>query len=218
MPTLRRAPKKAMSHKASSSPRIVSSDEKRQLILAHAAQRRPVDPVQRMSLWAGVFVCVVFVIGAWFYTVGSGIRDSFARTPDRLMMYRGGEEPEDTSPALPTNILTEEGSRSLQDGFKEVEERLDELTAEQQIVDAMADQINASSTAAATSTRDLFEPQTTSTPEVPEDSGTPEATEASETPEASEAPVVSEDTPVENVPEENTSDIPESTISDPETP
>lgn len=68
-------------------PRFLSQDEKRQLILAHAAVRQPADPMQRFSLWAGVAVCFIFVVGAWVYTVGSGIQNTFAKQPDATWQH-----------------------------------------------------------------------------------------------------------------------------------
>lgn len=51
-------------------PRLLSSDEKRELILAHAAARAPQDPLQRVSLWAGVTIASVVIVTGWFMTVG----------------------------------------------------------------------------------------------------------------------------------------------------
>ncbi len=50
-------------------PRVLSAEEKRQLILAHAAQREPVDNVQRFSLWMGVIVCVLAITVGWVYSM-----------------------------------------------------------------------------------------------------------------------------------------------------
>jgi len=50
-------------------PRLMSATEKRQLILAHAANRRPVDAVQRFSLWTGVAVCILAIGVGWVYTM-----------------------------------------------------------------------------------------------------------------------------------------------------
>ncbi|MDF1496731.1 MAG: hypothetical protein P1P90_01585 [Patescibacteria group bacterium] len=59
----------AASTPAPERPRIMSSEEKRQLILAHAAMRQPVDTVQRFSLWTGVIVCVLAIAIGWVYTM-----------------------------------------------------------------------------------------------------------------------------------------------------
>ncbi|MBD3281297.1 hypothetical protein GF391_00950 [Candidatus Uhrbacteria bacterium] len=75
----RKAPAKRVSKAASGAsssverPRILSAEEKRQLILAHAAERRPVDTVQRFSLWTGVLVCVLAITIGWLYTMRQSI-------------------------------------------------------------------------------------------------------------------------------------------------
>lgn len=57
-------------------PRLLSSDEKRELILAHAAARSPQDPLQHASLWAGISVAVLVIAGGWWMTVGREIKDA----------------------------------------------------------------------------------------------------------------------------------------------
>ncbi len=89
----RRAASKRVSASASASasdrPRLLTAEEKRQLILAHAAQREPVDSVQRFSLWTGVLVCVLVIGIGWLYTMrqtiagaiqagGSGQQEEFS--------------------------------------------------------------------------------------------------------------------------------------------
>ncbi len=55
----------------------VSQDEKHRLIMAHAAMRPTRDPVQLMSMWAGVLVAVLAVVTGWWWSVGSGIAGSY---------------------------------------------------------------------------------------------------------------------------------------------
>ncbi|GEM_PF-1216192 len=65
-------------------PRLMSDSEKRQLILAHAANRRPVDAVQRFSLWTGVIICVLAIGVGWIYTMRQtiiGALETDAATP-----------------------------------------------------------------------------------------------------------------------------------------
>ncbi len=50
-------------------------DEKRQLILAHAAMRDAHDPIQAMTVWAGVAVAAFVVALGWWWTVGSTVFD-----------------------------------------------------------------------------------------------------------------------------------------------
>jgi hypothetical protein len=138
----RRAPKKttarsrarSASDEISVAPRILSSEEKRELILAHAAARHPVDSIQRASLWAGVFICVAFIIGAWFYTVGSGIKRSLAQPMDPSM---------ERSLELATEMLSASGtapgfSNDLKNGLETFAARLEASAQEQAIINAMA--------------------------------------------------------------------------------
>lgn len=57
---------------------IVRPDEKRELILAHAAMRRPHDPVQLASLWAGVAATFVVIVLAWWWASKPGYLRAFA--------------------------------------------------------------------------------------------------------------------------------------------
>lgn len=151
--------------RASSTPRILSSEEKRELILAHAAARRPVDPVQRMSLWAGVAVCLVFVVGAWVYSVGSGIKQTFAHATDPDL----ARSAELTKEFL--NSSEQDGaevSNELQRGVKTIADRLDELEAQERLIQAMAAEISTSTDSTA-----LFQASTSSSNTTTTDSQTP---------------------------------------------
>ncbi|MBU2566451.1 hypothetical protein KKG46_02730 [Patescibacteria group bacterium] len=55
---------------------LLSPEEKRQLIMAHAEMRQPVDSMQRFSLWAGVFICVMAIGVGWLYTMRQTIVDA----------------------------------------------------------------------------------------------------------------------------------------------
>lgn len=73
-PTKKSAPRKPGPKTASAQrPRILGEEEKRQLILAHAASRQPVDHVQRISLVAGVFICVAVIGIGWLYSVRKSV-------------------------------------------------------------------------------------------------------------------------------------------------
>lgn len=56
--------------------RILSPEEKHRLILAHASMRTPKDPVQRITMWAGLSVAVLAIVGGWWVTVGSQVRQN----------------------------------------------------------------------------------------------------------------------------------------------
>lgn len=62
--------------------RMVSKEEKRQLILTHAAARRPMDAVQRAGLWAGVIICLLFVVGVWVSSIGNDVQNILAKPFD----------------------------------------------------------------------------------------------------------------------------------------
>lgn len=153
------APKRARSSRSESisvAPRILSSEEKRELILAHAAARRPLDPIQRFSLWSGVAICLLFVVGAWIYTVGSGIKRSVA----------GPLDPNLQQALDATKKIGGGASRSgseLQEQLSDVTSQLDAMADQDAIFDQIAADINASST---TSTHpNLFQPSTSSSHE-----------------------------------------------------
>jgi hypothetical protein len=59
---------------ASQAPRMMSEEEKHRMIMAHAAIRAPQDPLQRISLWAGVTLSVAAIATGWWFTVGQGIQ------------------------------------------------------------------------------------------------------------------------------------------------
>ena len=62
-------------------PPIVGADEKRELILAHAAMRKPRDPVQMLSLWAGVVTTFLVVISAWWWASKPGYLRLLSASP-----------------------------------------------------------------------------------------------------------------------------------------
>ncbi len=52
---------------------IVNADYKRELIRAHAAMRQPHDPIQMLSVWAGVIATFVVIAGSWWWAMKPGI-------------------------------------------------------------------------------------------------------------------------------------------------
>ncbi|MEO5927792.1 MAG: hypothetical protein ABIO72_03660 [Patescibacteria group bacterium] len=132
-------------------PRILSEEEKHQLIRAHARARQPVDRRQQVTLWAGVAVCIAFVVGAWLYTVGSGIKKSFAGQMDPNLKH---------SLELSKQFADETASEAfgahneLHTAFDNIASQLDILSSDSDLIDSMASQISASSSA--TSSPQLF--------------------------------------------------------------
>lgn len=76
----RRAQGRASEYSAGTSfsetPRILTSEEKRELILAHAAARSPRDPVQQASLFAGVIIALLAIGAGWWATVRIQVQSS----------------------------------------------------------------------------------------------------------------------------------------------
>jgi hypothetical protein len=65
-------------------PRIITPEEKGALIRAHADAREPKDPVQRITLWAGVGIAIIAIGVGWFMTVGYQVKNEFAGSGDEL--------------------------------------------------------------------------------------------------------------------------------------
>jgi len=153
----KRSPRAAAEGRASApeihvAPRILSSEEKRELILAHAAARHPIDPVQRVSVWAGVAVCVLFVVAAWFSTVGSGIRKSLAGPPDQALT----QAKEATQQVIDTTSIA---GNQIQRKFQEVTDQLQAAADREAVVNQLAARLAATSTVPATATHpELFRP------------------------------------------------------------
>ena len=75
-------PKRSRAKKAaagfSDTPRLISQEEKHQLIRAHVSAHAPQDPLQRVSLWAGVSLSVMMIAVGWWMTVGWNVRHKVA--------------------------------------------------------------------------------------------------------------------------------------------
>jgi hypothetical protein len=85
-------------------PRVIGEEEKRQLILAHAAAARGVkDPVQRVTAWMGFFAVIAALIWGWWNTVGAGIQ---ARVTEGTSAYQQMTEDMNTF----TNRLQQQAS------------------------------------------------------------------------------------------------------------
>jgi len=78
--------------------RIFSAEEKRQMILAHAAMRHPVDRTQALSLWIGVIVCALAIGIGWIYSVRQSIANTFTDSNVNIT------SPQDAQAALHDNL------------------------------------------------------------------------------------------------------------------
>lgn len=150
MPIKRRPVLKKSAPSRAATPRLLSSDEKRQLILAHAASRRPMDPVQRMSLWAGVIICTLFIIGGWMYTVGAGIKKSLAGPLDLGLGDVQAEIGKINSDGDVTGDLGK--------AFNDVNAKFKALEDQQKLLDTLAQQLAAPADVT-TSTNGIFKPK-----------------------------------------------------------
>jgi hypothetical protein len=150
---------KAANTPAIERPRIMSSEEKRQLILAHAAVRQPVDTVQRFSLWTGVLVCVLAISIGWLYTIRQSIASAIT--------------PTESTQAEPLNY--DELKASMHSNINEMVEQIDslqedhllELREQAALIEVINESEQSTSTTATTSTQtepidqgraDLFKP------------------------------------------------------------
>lgn len=84
MPSKKKQSKKKSDEAFEDTPRILSSEEKRELIRAHVSTRQPRDAVQRATFWVGMAVAVIAIVGGWFYTVGHSVQSNITGTNDKL--------------------------------------------------------------------------------------------------------------------------------------
>jgi len=102
--------------------RVLSRDEKRELILAHAEARKPIHPRDRIALWGGVIVCVLFIAGAWFATAPSGIGRLWAKSSgtDVSKLHTAATELKST-----LSDTSEEVQASLESGFLDAQKAVE---------------------------------------------------------------------------------------------
>ena len=160
----RKTAEKVVPEKAEPVPRLMSAQEKRGLILAHAEMRRTRDPVQMMSVWAGVGVTAFLVLLGWWWAV----------TPTYVQASKqplGGDTLQGVGSDLQKfqeqvkNIPNNFQGTPLSANVNQATAQLEAVTAEakqrQEAANALANMINSTSSAGVRS--DLFRPATTST-------------------------------------------------------
>ena len=144
----------------SARPPIVGANEKRELILAHAAMRRTRDPVQLMSLWAGVVTTFLVVVSAWWWASKPGYIRILSASPTE-----GFESVQHDAANLHQDLVTKtQVTKPLLTDLRQTASRLDALTAaaiqNQTTLDRLAAAVSASSSAS-----NLFAtPSTTTSP------------------------------------------------------
>lgn len=80
-PTRRSA---SVEEESGETPPILSSEEKRELILAHARSQSGKDPMQRMTVWGGVMIAMIAVAGGWWWTVGTSVQTTWKKGSPEL--------------------------------------------------------------------------------------------------------------------------------------
>lgn len=65
-------------------PRLISSDEKRELILAHASSRQARPSNYSIGYYLAVAVSALFVVSGWWLTLGPSLARSVPKGPDSL--------------------------------------------------------------------------------------------------------------------------------------
>ncbi len=129
--------------------RFLSADEKRQLILAHVQARRPIDAKQRASVWAGVIICTLLIVGVWAYTVGGNIRRSLASPVDPNVRQAFD--------------ASKQFAQDSSDQWQDISQRLRTMSEQRATIDGILEQFSTSSLRAVSSTRrDMFKPNSAS--------------------------------------------------------
>lgn len=138
---------------------IYTAEEKRQLILAHAAMRTPHDPVQLRSAWAGVAIAVIVIAAGWWWASGSIVVSSVNKIgPEMAQTLNGAPKVLDPAGQIGKDF-------NFSDAIKQASDKLQVLevqaTTRQQTLDRMAALVNATTTS---STRqNLFQPMPAAT-------------------------------------------------------
>jgi hypothetical protein len=158
------APKRSRTVRAAVAPidkpvgLIMSSEEKRQLILAHAAMRAPRrDPLQMLSVWAGVMVTLVVVFVGWWWAATPSYVDAL-KDPDPSFQPMYDElkiltERMKTLPAQTKDLDLLKDSDELGAGAQD---------AKQQAINVLSGTLNATTTSVGGRT-DLFKPPVNTT-------------------------------------------------------
>jgi len=78
-------------------PRFMSAEEKHQLIMEYASQRKPVDNRQRLSLWAGVIICGLAIGLGWLYAARQSVANAIQAPSEQTVAEIGVTDPQDQS-------------------------------------------------------------------------------------------------------------------------
>ena len=137
---------------------VLSREEKRQIILAHARLQQPHDPAQVMTMWAGVIVCLAVVAAGWWWSVepeigrqfNNGVKPALAQTAASIKSF--SEEVKQMSPDSVLGPLNQADAK-----LKELKAQ---VTAQKHAMAEISTLLNSatSSGAATTPGRDIFVP------------------------------------------------------------
>ena len=135
---------------------VLSREEKRQIILAHAKMHKPHDPVQIMSMWAGVAVCVAAVVLGWWWSVRPEIGTQFFHGVDSTKAQAS------ESVTMAKQIVDEVSPDGILAPMKEAAAKLqdmrDQNLAKQQALKEIEALVESASTTQTAAGRDIFSP------------------------------------------------------------
>lgn len=121
------SPRRKRSASPSPAP-IVTADEKRELILAHAAMRESRDPQQIMSVWAGAIAALAVILVGWWWLAKPAYTQLLATPSDP-----GVQEMKQTTVAF-----GEKTKQDLDEAAKRLSEIGSQADREQKTLDLMA--------------------------------------------------------------------------------
>lgn len=143
--------------------RLTSDHEKRELILAHSAMRRAKDPVQLMSVWAGVAASAVVVVIAWAWVFVPSLVNTLRGPLDpgtRALLHSANAAQEHASTY---DLDQTELGKQIQQATADVDELTRKAELQAQALQVMASAIEGA--ASSTESRsDLFAPSPSRTP------------------------------------------------------
>ncbi|MFZ2803793.1 MAG: hypothetical protein WA001_01075 [Patescibacteria group bacterium] len=134
---------------------LLSPDEKRGMIMAHASMRGSRDPVQMATLWAGVAAAFIVIVGAWAWAFGPSLLQA-AGHPLNSGLVETEQGAEQIKQQVDAYAQTSELKQELDQASAQLDSFSTQAAVEQQTVDSIAASVNASSSA--NGSRDVFQP------------------------------------------------------------
>lgn len=141
--------------------RLTTDQEKRELILAHSAMRRAKDPVQVMSVWAGVGASAIVVLIAWAWVFVPTVKSAL-RTPDEGTQSFFQDVDGARSHAASQDLDHTDLGKQIRETSAAVNDLTRQAILQEQTLRMMADTIESSSSTSGRS--DLFVPSPKTTP------------------------------------------------------